>query len=91
LNDQFYRANPLINFDIPIYGTAGQIGWSTPYFDPLSASIFWDANTGLDLANFGVNVQPAPTPEPGSLTLLGSGLIGVAAALRRKLASGRLG
>lgn len=36
--------------------------------------------------NFGtVNVEDVTTPEPGSLALLGSGLIGLAGVVRRKL------
>lgn len=33
-----------------------------------------------------LNLQVNPTPEPGSLVLFGSGLIGLAGAIRRKLA-----
>jgi len=43
----------------------------------------YDTSTGQQ---WGGNAQPySPTPEPGSLALLGSGVLGLAGVLRRKL------
>ena len=48
--------------------------------------------TSLDWSNFGsedlaftVNANEAPVPEPASLMLLGSGLLGIAGGLRKRL------
>ena len=37
-------------------------------------------------STYGIDVSATPTPEPGSLTLLGTGLLGFAGMIRRKLA-----
>ncbi len=71
---------------MPFTGTFGPItiltgptsfvtGFQTPFFDPPSASIVWDANTGLDLANFGIEVGPTPVPEPASVLLISTAIV----------------
>jgi hypothetical protein len=58
-----------INFNTPILDPNGNlVGYSTPFFRADSADIFWNGNTGLDLANFGVTVETVP--EPSSVILL---------------------
>jgi hypothetical protein len=48
--------------------------------------MFFEVNQATDSTALftGVNVGAAPTPEPSSFILLGSGLAGVASAIRRK-------
>jgi hypothetical protein len=38
----------------------------------------------LDAVGYNLNQQPTPTPEPASLSLFGTGLLGMAALLRRR-------
>ena len=65
---------------------------------PLSGPVAYSQNFGfytsggfLDFAGAGntstftASVAPAPTPEPSSLALLGTGILGFAAAIRRRL------
>ncbi len=65
---------------------------------PLSGPVAYSQNFGfytsggfLDFAGAGntstftASVAPAPTPEPSSLALLGTGLLGFAATIRRRL------
>jgi len=54
-------------------------------FDPDTVTIQWDGNTAFDLANFGLQEVPAPSPEPSSLLLLGTGALGLLGPIRRKL------
>ena len=66
--------------------------WSNGVFPGLGLTYgVGDALNGVELNYFGapgtgdsVNLQTAPTPEPGTLLLLGTGLFGFAAPLIRK-------
>jgi hypothetical protein len=57
-------------------------GFRTGPFDPPTVSITWDANTSLDLANFGLEVVNAP--EPGTALLVGTGLLALWGFRRRR-------
>lgn len=58
--------------------------------------VYWDENSGPAIASesslgtiaseaFTVNTVPGTTPEPGSILLFGSGILGLAGLLRRRL------
>jgi PEP-CTERM motif-containing protein len=46
---------------------------------------FIDDNSLIILAPAGTGTTPSPVPEPGTLALLGTGLVGLAGMVRRKL------
>jgi hypothetical protein len=67
----------MINNDIPTgplehYSTTGTLLSTGPY-----------ADAGALGAEF--NLEPAATPEPGTLVMFGSGIVGLAGMLRRKI------
>ena len=62
---------------------------SSPYLFLEAKDLSNSANTNNDFLLYSVviNKVTVPTPEPGSLVLLGSGLLGLAGGVRRKLRS----
>jgi hypothetical protein len=64
-------------FTAPLSSTGGTIAGASSYESELSAS--YRAPTGGSVVP-----APAPTPEPSSLILLGTGILGLAGAARRK-------
>jgi hypothetical protein len=68
-------------YDSGCYGSAG-----------VYTALVWDPNTGLTGLNaesfsFGAPVTGEGVPEPGTMALLGSGLLGVRGVLRRRCKS----
>jgi len=50
----------------------------TPYFSkPVQGSVAWTINGNTEAFNFRYTSSPALTPEPGTLFLLGTGLLGI--------------
>ena len=83
----FYTANNLNTQDAGIEHilTAYNPNDKSAYIyleDLLSEKADWDWE---DMTVFANDVQPAPVPEPASMMLFGTGLIGLAAFTRRKL------
>lgn len=72
-------------------GNLGSLGFGAGYFEPANGTIDlqrFDGSLGnsLDVEITTSGSQPADnTPEPVSIVLLGSGLVGVVGTLRRKL------
>jgi PEP-CTERM motif len=62
-----------------------QWGWGTGLLgDGVSYQDFFGVRTQLGV-DFGFDISGKPIPEPGTLMMLGTGILGLAGALRRKL------
>ena len=69
---------------VPDLGFPPQWGWGTGLVgDGLAFQDFFGTRSQLGV-DFAVNIQ-GTTPEPGTLILLGTGILGLAGTLRRKL------
>jgi hypothetical protein len=69
---------------VPDLSFPPQWGWETGVLgDSLSYQDFFGSRSQLT-SDMAFNIQGVPAPEPGSLVLLGTGFLGVAATLRRK-------
>jgi hypothetical protein len=67
------------------------------YFDDVATQVYRECSSadtaclnfgdGVAINSFSITSATTPVPEPGSLILLGSGLLGLAGAIRRKLST----
>jgi hypothetical protein len=97
-NQYGYNIDKITVTGLNVAVTSGTTYWlnlqnaAVPSGDP----VYWDENSGPSAASesalgtipseaFTVNTQTTTTPEPSSIMLLGSGLLGLAGVLRRKL------
>src|SRR5271165_4733760 len=70
---------------VPDLGFPPQWGWGTGLLgDGVSYQDFFGTRTQLGV-DFAFSISAVPTPEPGSLILLGAGILGLAGTLRRRL------
>jgi PEP-CTERM motif len=83
------------SFSGALYITSTNIpGFSKGGYEDMDFSVYLGSNPGIDNVYAGnapstkgpiLSGEFAPAPEPGSILLFGSGVLGLAAALRRKL------
>ncbi|HEV3200742.1 MAG TPA: hypothetical protein VGZ73_22725 [Bryobacteraceae bacterium] len=68
----------------PFFLNGNLVGKKTSPFDPTTVTIGWGDTTSQYLANFGLLVQDAPVPEPGTLILSCVGLLALTLPICRK-------
>ena len=80
-------SNPPIFWNV--FQPAGQQLYTSSAADGISNPTFISGNITLDTpdSGYGISVPTSPTPEPSSLLLLGTGLVGLIGWGRRKLLS----
>ena len=69
-----------------LLSNAAGFHYTSSFLDDYSFYIPTGHGNNLPQEMIGTAIDPAPTPEPSSLLLLGSGLVGMAGVVRRKLA-----
>jgi hypothetical protein len=69
---------------VPDLGFPPQWGWATGTGSDPGYQCFFGA-CGLTGSGFAYAVDGRPIPEPGTLIMLGTGILGLAGSLRRKL------
>jgi hypothetical protein len=69
---------------VPDLGFPPQWGWATSTGADPGYQCFFGA-CGLTGVGFAYAVDGTPTPEPGTLIMLGTGILGIAGTIRRKL------
>jgi hypothetical protein len=89
-----YPSQPIQLDDFGFGFLAGSTEYNI-YFDDVVTGVFRECSSadtacpdfgdGQAINSFSISAPTAPVPEPSSLILLGSGLIGLAGAVRRKL------
>jgi len=83
-------ANGNINFDMSLYGYVTADGfadtWSQWSFSASNSGLAGDTfKAGVTISGIPDEEPPNETPEPGTLVLLGTGILGAAIAARRKI------